>query len=98
MFAYINFRGASETGKAGNLVTISKIIILAIFIAFGVNIIFRNPNWTDSFTPFMPNGFGGVLSAMGLTFIAFEGYEVISQCSEEIKNPKKIYPKPFFFH
>jgi amino acid transporter len=27
--------------------------------------------------------------AMGLTFIAFQGLEVISQCSEEIKNPKK---------
>ena len=96
IFAYINYRGASETGKVGNLVTISKIIILSIFIAFGLNIIFKNPNWTDSFTPFMPNGFGGVLSAMGLTFIAFEGYEVISQCSEEVKNPKKNIPKAIF--
>ena len=96
LFAYINYRGASETGKVGNLVTISKIIILSIFIAFGLNIIFKNPNWSDSFTPFMPNGFGGVLSAMGLTFIAFEGYEVISQCSEEIKNPKKNIPKAVF--
>jgi hypothetical protein len=37
----------------------------------------------------MPNGWGGVIKAMGLTFIAFQGFEVISQCSEEVKNPKQ---------
>ena len=96
LFAYINFRGASETGKVGNLVTLLKVTILLIFIAFGLNVIINKPNWASAFTPFMPHGFGGVLSAMGLTFIAFEGYEVISQCSEEIKNPKKNIPKAVF--
>ncbi|HZY25100.1 MAG TPA: amino acid permease [Bacteroidales bacterium] len=97
LFAYINFRGASETGKVGNFVTLAKVTILLIFIAFGLNVIFNKPDWASAFTPFMPHGFGGVLSAMGLTFIAFEGYEVISQCSEEIKNPKKNIPKAIFF-
>ena len=96
LFAYINFRGASETGKTGNLVTLSKITILLIFIAFGLHVIFNKPDWASAFTPFMPHGFGGVLSAMGLTFIAFEGYEVISQCSEEIINPKKNIPRAVF--
>ncbi len=96
LFAYINFRGASETGKVGNLVTLSKVTILLVFIAFGLNVIINKPDWASAFTPFMPHGFGGVLSAMGLTFIAFEGYEVISQCSEEIKNPKKNIPRAVF--
>ena len=96
IFAYINFRGASETGKIGNMVTITKIVILAVFIGFGLEYILRSNNPTAAFTPFMPNGWGGVFKAMGLTFIAFQGFEVISQCSEEVKNPKKNIPKAVF--
>lgn len=95
-FAYINFRGASETGKIGNMVTITKIVILAIFISFGLEFIIRKGNWQMPFSPFMPHGWSGIFKAMGLTFIAFEGYEVIAQSSEEIKNPKKNIPKAVF--
>jgi basic amino acid/polyamine antiporter, APA family len=95
-FAYVNFRGASETGKIGNLVTITKIIILLIFIGFGLELILRQGDWRTTFSPFIPNGIGGVFRAMGLTFIAFQGFEVIAQSSEEIKNPRKNIPKAVF--
>ena len=96
LFGYINFRGASETGKIGNLVTMTKIVILLIFIAFGVELIIKRGDILASFKPFMPYGMGGVFKAMGLTFIAFEGYEVIAQSSEEIKNPRKNIPRAVF--
>jgi len=35
----------------------------------------------------------GVLVAMGLTFIAFEGYEIIAQCGEEVVDPKRNIPR-----
>jgi amino acid transporter len=53
-------------------------------------------NWQASFEPFMPEGWIGVVKAMGLTFIAFQGFEVISQSSEEIRNPKKNIPRAIF--
>jgi amino acid transporter len=81
LFAYVNFRGASETGKIGNLVTITKIIILLIFIGFGLELILRKGDWQTTFSPFFPHGSGGVFRAMGLTFIAFQGFEVIAQSS-----------------
>ncbi len=96
LFAYINFRGASETGKIGNLVTIAKIIILLIFIGFGLELILRQGDWQTTFSPFFPHGPGGVFKAMGLTFIAFQGFEVITQSSEEIKNPKRNIPRAVF--
>lgn len=96
VFAYVNFRGASETGKIGNIITIAKIVILFIFIGFGLNLVFHRPDWKEAFTPFFAHGWGGVFKAMGLTFIAFQGFEVISQCSEEIKNPKKNIPRAVF--
>jgi len=96
VFGYINFRGASETGKIGNMITMGKIAILAVFVALGMQIVFSHSDWTTSFTPFFANGFGGVVKAMGLTFIAFQGFEVISQCSEEVKNPKRNIPRAIF--
>ena len=96
VFAYINFRGASETGKVGNFVTIAKIVILAIFVGFGLSLLFGKPDWTASFSPFMTNGWAGVFKAMGLTFIAFQGFEVIAQSSEEIQNPQKNIPRATF--
>jgi amino acid transporter/nucleotide-binding universal stress UspA family protein len=96
LFAYVNFRGASETGKIGNFVTLTKIVILLIFIGFGLELLLRKGDWTQAFTPFMANGIGGVFKAMGLTFIAFQGFEVIAQSSEEIRNPRKNIPRAVF--
>ena len=46
----------------------------------------------SKFVDFVSNGIGGIVAAMGLTFIAFEGYEIIVQSGEEVKNPKKNIP------
>lgn len=97
LFAYVNFRGASETGKVGNLITLTKIVILLIFIGFGLELIFRHGDWMTTFSPFLPHGYGGVFKSMGLTFIAFQGFEVIAQSSEEIKNPRRNIPRAVFF-
>ena len=45
---------------------------------------------------FLPMGLGGLVAAMGLTFIAFEGYEIIVQTGEEVKNPKRNIPRAIF--
>jgi basic amino acid/polyamine antiporter, APA family len=97
LFAFINYRGASETGGAGNVVTFSKLAVLAVFIGFGVWITLERPNWHLTFTQnFLPNGLGSVFVAMGLTFIAFEGYEIIAQCSEEVRAPERNVPRAVF--
>jgi amino acid transporter/nucleotide-binding universal stress UspA family protein len=95
-FGYINFKGASEAGKWGSFITILKVLILVGFVVSGLMVILKNPEWTSKFEPFMPHGMVGVLGAMGLTYIAFEGYEIIVQSGEEIKNPKKNIPRAIF--
>ena len=94
LFTYINYRGASETGTVGNIVTMTKIIILGFFVLFGMIAMFRSGVWVEKFTTnFTPNGWLGVFSAMGLTFIAFEGYEIIAQSGEEAIDPKRNVPR-----
>lgn len=96
LFAYVNFRGASETGKMGNLVTMAKILVIGLFIAFGLAVVAQKVGWRAEFRPFLPRGMSGVFMAMGLTFIAFQGYEVIAQCSEEVVRPKRNIPRAIF--
>ncbi|UCD63991.1 MAG: amino acid permease [Candidatus Zixiibacteriota bacterium] len=96
-FTWLNVRGAEVTGKTENALTLSKITVLCIFLAFGLYAIFHQPERvTDSLTPFFPRGLGGVLIAMGLTFIAFEGYDLIATVAEEVKNPQKNIPRATF--
>lgn len=96
LFALINYRGASETGLVGNIVTIAKVIILGIFIVLGFRAMILNPNLNVFTDNFLANGLGGVFVAMGLTFIAFEGYEIIAQSGEEVKNPMRNIPRAIF--
>ena len=99
LFVYINFRGAKETGQAESLVTILKIVVIAMFIGFGLYAMFagKTPEpWPEHFRGFFQKGPLGIIIAMGLTFIAFEGYEIIAQCGEEVKNPKKNIPLSIF--
>ncbi|MEJ2187426.1 MAG: amino acid permease, partial [Gemmatimonadota bacterium] len=97
VFVAINFRGVSETGLAGNIITVTKVLIIGLFIVSGLWAAFHEPGAWDRFTPLTPNGLGGVLSAMGLTYIAFEGYEIIVQAGEEVRDPKRNIPRAVFW-
>jgi len=79
------------------VITVVKIVILAAFIAFGAAAMLVSRDWEPRFfEEFLPNGVAGVLMGMGLTFIAFEGYEIIAQSGEEIIKPSRNVPRGIF--
>lgn len=96
LFLFIHYRGTSETGMTGNVVTLGKLAVIGVFIAAGLWRIFTRPEPLAHFSPFFPNGTGSVFVAMGFTFIAFEGYEIIVQAGEEVKNPRRAIPRAVF--
>jgi len=98
LFLGVNIVGAHASGKTENVITMAKIVVLSVFVAFGLMQVSREPAVTASnFTPFLPNGMGGVLAAMGLTFIAFEGYDLIATVSEEVKDPRRNIPRAILY-
>lgn len=94
--AIIEYRGAKETVLAENIIASLKIALLMLFVIVGTVFILRRPEPTAALTPFLPNGLGGVGIAMALTFVAFEGFEVITRSGEEIRDPRRNIPRAIF--
>ena len=95
-FILVNIRGSAETGKAEIVVTSAKIFILIAFVGFGIAFIQGSDEPLEPYKPFLPQGLVGVFLAMGIIFVAFEGFEVITNTAEEVKNPRKNIPRAIF--
>ena len=99
-FLGINYIGVGATGRAGSTVTIVQIAILAFFVLFALVYALdtKGIHIVDNLEPLLPEGktFGNVFMVMAFTILLFEGYEIIVQCGEEVKNPKKNIPRAIF--
>ncbi len=95
IFILINYWGTSTTGKSQSFINHLQLILLSIFIIAGVFAIVKAPNVLSNFQPFEMDPMGIIL-AMGVLFVAFEGYEIIAQSAEEIENPEKNIPRAIF--
>jgi len=99
-FLAINYLGVGVTGKAGTTVTLIQVLILAFFVSFAVIYALdtKGVDVFDNLTPVFPEGkgFEDIFMMMAFTIIMFEGYEIIVQCGEEVKNPKKNIPRAIF--
>ena len=91
----LNAVSTAASGSVETIFTITKVTILLVFVGFGL----AAPAFsTAEFQPLF-TGSGGafaVLPAMGLTFIAFEGYDLITTVTEEVENPRENIPKAIF--
>jgi amino acid transporter/nucleotide-binding universal stress UspA family protein len=99
-FLGINYIGVGATGKAGSTVTIIQLAIIAFFVLFALIFALNSKgiHIADNFTPLLPEGkeFKEVFMVMAFTILCFEGYEIIVQCGEEVKNPMKNIPRAIF--
>jgi amino acid transporter len=96
MLLWFNFRGAGQSGKLEILITGVKVAILGVVVAYGLRVISGEDAWMAAYEPFFPNGYAGVISAMGITFVAFEGYEIIVQSGQEVRDPDRALPRAIF--
>ena len=84
--------GIKESKNASNLLVLLKLIVVATVI--GVGVFYVNPaNWT----PFAPNGIGGVLKGVSAVFFAYIGFDAISTTAEECKNPQRDLPRAMIY-
>ena len=96
-FLYVNYRGASETGKVGAFFTLGQTVFLAFIGIIGILVTLRDPSRLSNFKPFMPHGWTKLLMTMGFTYVAFEGFEVISQAGDEAVDARRNLPKAMIY-
>lgn len=93
--AFYGYKLTRTTGSGGRFANIAKLAVFAILIAGGLAVMAQTPfsRITDSVTPFFGGGFSGLIAAMGFTFIALQGFDLIASAAGEIKSPEKTIPK-----
>jgi APA family basic amino acid/polyamine antiporter len=93
MLAYI---GIQESKRTANTMVMIKIVVLVLVALVGFWFIFSNGT-TANWTPFLPNGMGGVLKGVSAVFFAYIGFDAISTTAEECANPQRDLPKGMIY-
>lgn len=86
------FVGIKESKAVNNLLVYLKIGIILFVIVAGCFFV-KPANWS----PFAPNGVGGVLGGVAAVFFAFIGFDSISTTAEECKNPQRDMPRAMLY-
>ena len=89
----LNFLGPSLVIRSENLLNAGKLVLLGIFVAFGLAAPMPH---AEAMNPanFTVPAFGIVSGAM-IIFLNYEGFELISNASREIRDPRKSLPVAF---
>lgn len=84
-----------KSGGGGNWANIGKVIVFGLLIVGGLWAVIRqSPTDTSaSLRPFFTAGVGGLIQAMGYSFIALQGFDLIAAVGGEVRNPTKTIPR-----
>ena len=92
VITWICYRGIRESRITNDFFVLLKVAILLLVIGVGAFYV-KPENWS----PFAPNGLGGVLKGVSGVFFAYIGFDAISTTAEECKNPRRDLPLSMFY-
>ena len=90
-----------RTAGGGNAATIGKVVVFAVLIAGGfvawlVGSAGAPAETLGRLSPFAPEGSLGLLQAMGYTFIALQGFDLIAAVGGEVRDPERTVPRAMY--
>lgn len=92
LITWLVYRGIRESKNAGNVMVAVKMLVVLLVIAVGA--FYVDPgNWT----PFLPEGWGGVFAGVSGVFFAYIGFDAISTTAEECHDPQRDLPRGMFY-
>ena len=92
IIASITYIGIRESKKTTNAMVIFKISVVILVIVLGCFFV-KTANWS----PFLPNGFSGVLKGVSAVFYAYIGFDAISTTAEECTDAQRDLPKGMIY-
>lgn len=89
--AIINFVSASFVGKSETIIVVIKLTLLVAIIVFSIPYVdtqrLASQNWGSSLS---------IITAGMIIFVAYEGFELIANSANDIKEPNKNLPRAFY--
>lgn len=84
-----------RSGGGGQWINVTKSAVFAIVIAGGLAALGRTSGAevVERLTPFLAQGAGGLFEAMGFTFIALQGFDLIAAAGGEVRDPARNLPR-----
>ena len=79
--------GMKDSARFNTAVTAVSLAVIAFVLVAGgteVNV--------DNWTPFAPNGAGGILAGASVVFFSFVGFDTVATCAEECADPGRDLP------
>ena len=92
IFFIINLVGVKYFDRIQSGMFIVLLVSVALVVVPGFFFIDRS-----NFTPLMPNGVDGFLKALPILFLAYGGFDALSQTGGEVENPQAQLPRVFFW-
>ncbi|WP_406043324.1 APC family permease [Micromonospora sp. NBC_00898] len=87
LIAVLNLGPASLIGRAETALVAVKVAILALLIVFALVHLDR-----AHLTPLTPHGTGAVVTTSGLLFIAYLGFNVVTNMAGDVDRPRRTIP------
>lgn len=84
--------GIRESKTASNIMVAIKLAVILLVIILGAFYV-KTSNWS----PFLPNGFGGLMGGVAAVFFAYIGFDALSTTAEECKDPYKTLPRGMIY-
>jgi amino acid transporter len=87
-----------SAGGGGQAATVGKLVVFAVLIAGGAWAARDTPlaDLLDPLDPFLPSGAVGLIQAMGYTFIALQGFDLIAAVGGEVRDPQRNLPRAMY--
>ncbi len=92
LISLLTYIGIKESKRMTNFLVIFKILVIIFVIIMGFFFV-QPSHWS----PFMPNGFTGVLKGVSAVFYAYIGFDAISTTAEECRNPQRDLPRGMIY-
>ena len=82
-------------GSGGTAINVVKVVVFAVLIAGGLAAFVQAEPGSvgPRLSPFFSAGASGLFGAMGVTFIALQGFDLIAAAAGEVREPERTIPR-----
>jgi amino acid transporter len=91
IFTILNVLGAKKVGESERYIVATKIAILLVFLGVGLRSMSGHQLQLQDIGGSLPVIAGGMI-----IFLAYEGFELIANTAENVRNPTKMLPRAYY--